>query len=264
MSTQLLFYTQAKPVNATEHKDLCVKAGSDYSFARDVSAVPLTAAEFPLASPEYAIVFAGNDDAIAPVVILGAQKDQNLYVDEDGSWRAKYVPAFVRRYPFVFAQGQDSKTLTLCVDEQFSGCNRDGRGEHLFDSDGERTAYLDQVLNFLRAYQVQYQRTQAFCKKLVELDLLQPVQANLNPASGERRVLGGLRVINRTKLKELDAETVHGLLTSDELELIYLQLHSLPNLRVIGERMPREPAEDTAPPADTKATEEESEEPTKH
>ncbi len=266
MSTQLLFYTQAKPVNATEHRDLCVKSGSDYNFARDVSAVPLTAAEFPLAAAEYAIVFAGNDDAVAPVVILGAQKDQNLYVNEDGTWHAKYVPAFVQRYPFVFTQGQDSKSLTLCVDEHFSGCNREGRGEHLFDSDGERTAYLDQVLNFLRSYQVQFQRTQAFCKKLVELGLLQPAQANLNPTSRGRRILSGLRVIDRNKLKELDAETLQGLLKSDELELIYLQLHSLPNLRVIGERMPTQPAEDTAPPveADTETTSYEGEEPTKH
>jgi hypothetical protein len=194
MSTQLLFYTQAKPVNAAEHRDLCVKSGADFGFA----------------------------------------------------------------------QGRDATTLTLCIDEQFSGCNREGRGEHLFDADGERTAYLEQVLNFVRTYQVQHQRTLAFCKKLVELDLLQPVQANLTPASGERRVLSGLRVIDRNKLKALNAETVHGLMTSGELELIYLQLHSLPNLRVIGERMPRGTTEETAPPADTGAMEESSEKATKH
>ncbi len=76
----------------------------------------------------------------------------------------------------------------------------------------------------------------------------------------------GLRVIDRNKLKELDAETLQDLLKSDELELIYLQLHSLPNLRVIGERMPTQPAEDTAPPveADTGTTSYEGEEPTKH
>jgi hypothetical protein len=264
MSTQLLFYSQAKPVNLTEHRDLCIKAGTDFSFARAVSAVPLTAAEFSRAAPEYAIVFTGSDQTVTPVVILGAQKDQNLYLNEDGTWRASYVPAFVRRYPFVFAQGQDANTLTLCVDEQFSGCNREGRGEHLFDSDGQRTAYLEQVLKFLRSYQVEHRRTQDFCKRLVELDLLQPVQANLSPASGERRVLSGLRVVNRAKLKELDAATIHRLLTSDELELIYLQLHSLPNIRILGERMPREPAEDTAPPADPGADEALGPDATKH
>ena len=267
MTTQLLFYTEAKPVNPNAHKDLYVKAGRDFGFARAVNSVPLTAAEFPLAAPEYAIAFAGNDDGIVPIVLLGTQKGQNLYVKDDGTWNGRYVPAFVRRYPFVFAQSPDGKTLTLCIDEEFAGCNRDGHGERLFDADGERTTYLDQVLNFQRAYQVQHQRTQQFCKKLVELDLLTPVQAVLSKAGGERQVLGGLRVVNRNKLKELDAETVHGLLRSDELELIYLQLHSLSNLRHLGERMP-EPAEETAPAIAPEMTAEAADtdggEPTKH
>lgn len=249
MSTQLLFYAQAKPINPNDHKDLYVKAGADYGFARKVNSVPLTAAEFPAAAPEYAIAFAGNDEALMPMVILGAAKEQNLYVKDDGAWDAKYIPAFVRRYPFVFAMGQDQKTLTLCIDEEFSGCNQDGRGERLFDNEGARTSYLEQVLKFQQAYQAQHQRTAVFCKKLVELDLLAPVQATVNQASGERRVLGGLRVVDRNKLKQLDAETVHGMLRSDELELIYLHLHSLVNLRLIGERMPQ-PADDTAPAAD--------------
>jgi hypothetical protein len=108
------------------------------------------------------------------------------------------------------------------------------------------------VLNFLRSYQLQHQRTLGFGRKLIELGLLQPVQASVNMNGGAPRVLSGLRVVERAKLKELDPATLHGLLASDELELIYLHLHSLPNLRVIGERMPRTEAtapEDTAPPA---------------
>ena len=254
MTAQLLFYTDAHPVNATQPKDLYIKTGTDYGFARNVNSVPLTAAEFPLAAPEYPIVFAGNDEGVVPVVLLGTSKGQNAYVDQDGKWQARYIPAFVRRYPFVFAQGQDKQTLTLCIDQGFSGCNTEGRGERLFDADGERTAYLEQVLGFQRAYQVQHQRTQALCKRLVELDLLASVQA---VAGGERRVLGSMRVINRARLKELDAETLHGLMKNDILELMYLQLHSMSNLMRIGERIagqsetaametaPAAPAEDT-------------------
>jgi len=262
MTTQLLFYANAVPVNPGSHKDIYVKTGTDYGFAHTVSSVPLTAAEFPLAASEYAIVFAGNEDSVFPVVILGGEKDQNLYLDDAGKWTARYIPAFVRRYPFVFAQTGTENRLTLCIDEGFVGCNKEGRGERLFDSDGERTAYLEQVLNFQKAYQLQHQRTLAFCKKLKELDLLQPVQATLNQQSGERRVLGGLQVVNRAKLKELDAEKVIEMLRSDELETIFLHLHSLVNLRVIGERMPQH-ADDTAPAPEI-APEEDGAELTKH
>lgn len=251
MATQLLFYAQATPLNSTAHRDLSVKLGNDYRFARHTNAVPLTSAEFPAAVHEYAIVFAGSDEALTPIVVLGAQQDQNLYLNQDGTWNAHYIPAFVRRYPFVFAQSPDGKTLTLCIDEQFSGCNQEGRGERLFDADGERTAYLQQVLNFQQAYQAQHQRTREFCKRLIGLGLLQTVQAQLSAAGGARRVLNGLRVVDRNRLKALDAQTVHDLLHSDELDLIYLHLHSLNNLRLIGERLPGTPAATatTAPPA---------------
>ena len=46
-----------------------------------------------------------------------------------------------------------------------------GLGERLFDSEGEQTQYLGGVLEFLKAYQVQFQRTEALCRKLNELEL---------------------------------------------------------------------------------------------
>ena len=63
------------------------------------------------------------------MVILGVEKDENLYVKQPGSWDARYVPAFVRRYPFVFSRSDDGQTFTLCIDETWSGCNADGKGE---------------------------------------------------------------------------------------------------------------------------------------
>lgn len=102
----------------------------------------LTVAEIPLAAMEYTIVFAGSDEAPVPAILLGIGQNENLYVDDQGAWNAKYIPAFVRRYPFVFTQSEDGRTLTLCVDEGCTGCNHDGRGERLFDADGERTGYL--------------------------------------------------------------------------------------------------------------------------
>lgn len=63
------------------------------------------AVEFPNAAEEYSIVFAGEGDNLLPVVLMGVREDENLYVDSDGGWSAKYIPAFVRRYP-LFSQVQ--------------------------------------------------------------------------------------------------------------------------------------------------------------
>lgn len=237
MSTQLLIYEKAVPVTSQGHRDWSIKKGTDCTFAKHVNAVPLTAVEFAPAAGEYAIVFTGTAEAIMPAVILGMRDRQNLYVNEDGSWRAKYLPAFVRRYPFVFGSSNEGKRFTLCLDEAFSGCNQAGLGERLFDAQGTRTQYLEGVLNFLQQYQGQFQLTQAFCKKLQELDLLEPMQAQVTVPTGERIALTGFMAVNRDRLKKLSAEKLADLVQNNELELVYIHLQSLRNISIMAESL---------------------------
>ena len=227
MATQMLFYQDAVPVSAGRHKDLSVKSGANYRFAKGVNSVPVTAIEFAQAAAEYPIVFAGTNDAVVPAVILGAQQTENLFINEEGAWQGKYIPAFVRRYPFVFSSDKAAKTFVLHIDETFEGCNRDGRGERLFDNEGEQTQYLKGVLNFLQDYQGRFQRTKEYCDRLKSLGLLQPMQAQFNLNSGERRSLSGFMTVNREKLKAISAADLETMFHNDELECTYLHLHSL-------------------------------------
>jgi hypothetical protein len=195
------------------------------------------AVEFPQAAPEYAVVFAQSGDDVVPVVILGARQNENLYLGSDDAWQAKYIPAFIRRYPFVFSPSEDGKTFTLCVDEAFQGLNYMGRGQALFDAEGKPTPYVDNVLKFLQEYRAQFLRTQAFCKKLKELDLLEPMQAQFTLGTGEKMSLTGFLVVDRKRLKALPAETLHQLAATDELELIYLHLQSMQNFNTVKNRL---------------------------
>ena len=237
MTTQLLIYQTAVPVSSGRHAKCSVEAGSGFAFTSKLNSVPLMAVEFPQATPEYAVVFAQSGDDVVPVVILGARENENLYLADDDAWRAKYVPAFIRRYPFVFSPSEDGKTFTLCVDEAFQGLNYLGRGQALFTEDGKHTAYVDDVLKFLQEYRAQFLRTQAFCKKLKELDLLEPMQAQFTLGSGEKMSLGGFQVVDRKRLKALPAETLHQLAANDELELIYLHLQSMRNFNEVKDRL---------------------------
>lgn len=229
MSTQLLIYGDVQPINKQRHAGWSVKAGNQFGFAQGVNSVPLMAVEFPNAAEEYCIVFAGEEENLLPVVLMGVREDENLYVDSEGQWTAKYIPAFVRRYPFVFSSADEGATLTLCIDEAFEGCNEEGRGERLFDVDGEQTQYLNSVLDFLKEYQAHYQRTKNFAKKLHELDLLEPMGAQFTTPAGEKRTVTGFQAINREKLKALTPDNFSDLAKTDELELIYLHLQSMRN-----------------------------------
>ena len=143
----------------------------------------------------------------------------------------------MRRYPFVFSASEDATRFTLCIDESFAGFNQAARGARLFDDEGKATPYVENVLKFLQDYQAQFRLTQAFCKRLVDLDLLEPMQAEITLASGERSSLTGFRAVSRNKLKALSGEQLAGLVRTDELELIYVHLQALRNFDRLKERL---------------------------
>jgi hypothetical protein len=237
MATQLMIYESAVPVSQSRHGDWSIEAGADYSFSRNVNSVPLTAVEFASAAADYVIIFAESGDVVMPAALLGMRDRENLYLADKGEWKARYVPAFLRRYPFVFSSTDEGKTFTLCIDESFPGFNQEKRGQPLYDEQKKPSQYIENVLKFLQQYQFEFQRTQAFCKKLKELGLLEPMRAQINLESGERISLTGFMVVDRAKLKALPAEKLAEMAKSDELELIYNHLHSMRHFAGMRERL---------------------------
>lgn len=235
MSKQLLIYQDVKPVNKKDHQDLSLKGTGTLEFLRDVNSIPLTLPEIPLAAHEFPIVFSGNDDAVVPTLVVGIANDENLAINEDNKWIGRYVPAFVRRYPFVFSKSDEAESFTLCIDETYPGVNRDGKGERLFDSAGENTQYLEGVLTFLKEYQAHFVQTQIFCDRLKELDLLEPVAANFEFADGSKASLSGFQAVSRKKLKEIPEDQLLAMFQRDELELLYMHLFSMNRFNYLNE-----------------------------
>ncbi len=186
-------------------------------------------------SSEYAIVFGGTEADPTPAAILGVRGNENLFLGDNGLWQAKYIPAFVRRYPFVFSYTEEK--FVLCVDEEFAGFNREGRGHRLFNGDGAPTSYVEGILKFLQDYQTHFLATQRFCSRLRELDLLEPMSAQVTLQSGPPLSLGGFMGISRERLKALPGEALAGLAKTNELELIYMHLHSLRNFDRLRDRL---------------------------
>ena len=237
MTKQLLIYETAVPITPARHSKHSVEVGGDYAFSKGVNAVPLMAVEILRAATEYAVVFTGVGEDIMPAVVLGVKGDQNLYLGPDAKWNAKYIPAFLRRYPFVFAASADNKTLTLCIDESYPGLNTEGRGQRFFTDDNKPSPYVEQVLTFLKEYQAQFLRTQMMGRKLKELELLEPMQAKVTTPGGAQLSLTGFMAVNRVKLRALAPEKLAELAMTDELELLYLHLYSLRNFNEVKDRL---------------------------
>ncbi|HKK15044.1 MAG TPA: SapC family protein [Gammaproteobacteria bacterium] len=236
----LLFYERPVPLNRDQHRALRLTPGNgDFSFARGINSVPVAGVEFPEACRDYPIVFAGNSpQEVVPSVLLGLRQDENLFVNAEGAWQDTYLPAFVRRYPFVLAEKEGGEEdFTVCVDEGYPGLTTEGEGEALFDEAGKEGPYLQRVLEFLSEFQGQMRRTRTFVDRLNELGLLEQKVIQVAPAGGQPAVLQGLYVIDEQRLQGLDDASIRQLLDAGELAWIYAHLLSLGNVNRLSARL---------------------------
>jgi hypothetical protein len=237
---EVLFYERPVPLNRTQHKDLRLKGIPSLKFAAAAHSVPLTGAEFPVAARDVPILFAGQsmDDA-GPMALLGLRQNENLLVDENGQWaQGVYVPAFVRRYPFILAEkpeGADGDDFTVFLDEAYEGFGSD-EGERLFKEDGSDSEMLANAVGFLGEFQQHVTRTHWFMDQLRKHQLLEPRNIRLEK-DGNAINLNGLFVVNEEKLRQLDEKTAHEFLREGVLGWIYAHLLSLPNIDRLAQRL---------------------------
>ena len=146
-------------------------------FAGETNSVILAGVEFCEAAKEYPIVFTQAGDKVVPVALLGLRNEENLFVDDKGDWDGRYIPSFVRRYPFVLAETGETGQQAVCIDDAYEG-------EPLFAGE-ETTPLLQQAIEFLEEDQKHYLRTEAFVQRLRDNDLLMSFNAKVDMVDGQ-------------------------------------------------------------------------------
>jgi hypothetical protein len=234
VAKQLMIYDNIQPLSSEVHKEWSVSV-ENYAFASHLISAPVLATEIPFAASEFAVVFSSTavEGEYLPLAIMGLAEGENLCLDENNQFTTRYVPAFLRRYPFVLGGDKNAETLAICIDADSPALVKDGsKGHKLFNEAGEQTDHLKEVIEFLRDYQYRTELTKIFCKRLHDLKLLEPMQANITFKGREdaNMNLKGFYVVNRDKLKAISDEDALDLFKRDGLELIYSHLRSLANL----------------------------------
>ena len=223
-----LFYRAPYPVSKERHGNQAIRRDANYGFAARANSVPLNAAEFPLAARHYPILFTGGEPAIG-IALLGLRDNQNLFVGADGAWDAgTYIPAYIRRYPFIFMAGEQDGRYILCLDENTELLAAEDDGQKLF-ADGEPTDITTRALDFCKAYQQQSDYTRKLGGLLAQHGLFTANRANVTLKSGESLALGGFRMIDGKALDGLDDTAFLELRRAGALPLIYAQLFSTAN-----------------------------------
>ncbi len=256
MTKQLMIYDSVVPLNRNVHRDLSIKQTTSFSFAATSNTVPIVDVEFIKVAMEMPILFAKTGTGVAALALVGAQQDKNSFVNEDGTWGGRYVPAFFRRYPFVFAVQEDGERLTLCLDEKYEGINSDNKGERMFDADGVETSYTKNVLRFLEEYQATFNRSQAFCDRLMESGLLEDARIDYRFNDGTTGGVTGFMRVSIEKLRDLSDAQIVTMFRTGDLDLIQLHLMSMQQVeplvaKLVGVQV-ADAADDTADMTKTK------------
>ncbi|MEE4287854.1 MAG: SapC family protein [Erythrobacter sp.] len=234
-----LFYNDLLPLNSKEHADWKVSAFDDAGFLASTHAIPLTIDEFVDAQRNYPIVFTSGENPL-PIALFGLNEGVNTFIGDDGKLIAGvYVPAYIRRYPFLLAKLQPtSDDMSLCFDPTCKVIAKQEEGNALFDGEGKPTEYTQSVLDFCKKFEESGQRTRAFLEELKKLDILMDgeIAITRSDAPDKPFVYRGFRMVDENKLRELPAETVHALNKNGMGMLIHAHLFSMNLMRRIFER----------------------------
>jgi len=241
-ATASIGYQNIVPVDRDQLRDLGVSKKSCAQFASTQNIAHLNIIEFFHAVPFYPIAFIKQQDGdYTPCAVLGLSTGENLFTDESGSWQQGiYSPAYIRRYPFIteavtsdeLEAEEDDLRKPVFVDE--TALTRDASS--LFIANGVATAEWEVIESFISDYISAERLTLSFTRKLDELKLLEPFDAQIHPDRGDMMRLKGMYRVNEDSLNKLPAATVKQLMQSGELSRIYAHLISLENFARLLDR----------------------------
>ena len=235
-----LFYRSPQPLYEQLFGDKGLRKPGDYGFAAKAHAVALHLQEFRLAATHYPIVF--SDEAVpAPLAVLGLQQGRNLFVDAEGGWAEDvYIPAYVRRYPFVVGQGAKPEEPILYLDQESElvvDLEAVPEADPLFEG-GSPSARTKEALEFCTAFQRQVPLTQAFLDALGEHGLLERKEVRVGlPGTEQPQVLSGLQIVDETKFNALSDEVFLDWRQRGWIAAVYWHWASMDNFQRLAARV---------------------------
>ena len=229
-----IFYGGLEPLSSNVHGGYKSRSATKAPFLANTHAVPLTIDEFVAAQRFFPIVFSSGENPV-PLALMGLNEGVNVYVEDDGTLRGEvYVPAYVRRYPFMLARLRpEADELSLCFDPTSDLVGEFEDGNALFD-DGRPSETTNAILKFCEEFEMSAQRTSGFVAELKTLGLLMEGEVSIQPTGAEQPfVYRGFQMVNEERLRELRGDELRKINQNGILPLVMAHLFSMSLMREI-------------------------------
>ncbi|WP_180898559.1 SapC family protein [Martelella soudanensis] len=245
MTTQTrlpLFYKKPQVLRFEDHKAMGLVGGQDFSFTAEATAIPLSVSEFMPSIRHYPIVFVGEKEP-SPVAIVGLKQGRNLMLEENGGWAAQtYIPAYIRRYPFILVQSPDQDTRYLAYDgesDRVKPLSDAPDAAPIFNDDGTASKAVEPMLHLCEAYHQHRAQDAAFLKAIAEADILVARHVDMDFPDKSRYRLDGFSIIDIERYRALPAKTLKLWTEKGWTDAIALHLASAQNWGLLMERNQR-------------------------
>lgn len=232
-----LLYKELVPISQQEHGSWRYRNADAAPWLSNEHAIPVTVEEFALVQRFYPIIFTVGDQPV-PLALMGLNEGVNTFIDAGGKmFTEAYVPAYIRRYPFLLAKLRpDTDELSLCVDPTHGVIAPDGDGDPIFDGDQPSEATKN-ILTFCEQFEQAGQRTGAFMEELKALDILMDGEVSIQTQEDTPPfIYRGFQMVDENKLRDLRGDQLRKMSQSGMLPLIHAHLFSLSIMREIFAR----------------------------
>jgi hypothetical protein len=223
-------------LNNVDHHDLRVITRHGAGFGEAVNQVMVFPTEFEEVQREYPIVFRRDaEDALRPVALLGLTREENLFLEGEGGWRASYVPALFQRGPFSIAAPDSAGGEPMIrIDLDHPRVSR-SEGTPIFLPQGGNSNYLERITGVLRAIYVGHHLLEPMIAAFDAAGLLRPV--NLEARVGETEVyaVSDVLTIDRERLAALNAAELAELHKGGFLQAAFFAAGSLGNVQRLAD-----------------------------
>jgi len=209
------------PLRPDTHAHLGWRPASGFGFARQIALVPLAATEIGRVAQVMPVAFRKNEARWGAVGVMGPVAGTNIYVAREGKWRASFVPALLRVYPFCLDEAGE-----LALWEDYRPERLAAEDVAPFFNGAGWSPRVEQTLKFLKAVQAGISAVAPALYELEAQGVLMPWDVPGIDMPQPEIALRGLYALDPKALDRLDEDAILSLFRAGALRWLYAHLDS--------------------------------------